>query len=152
MAKAIKLYPVEGKVNIASLDLREADKREARAFLGMEPMEALKLSLKYSDEIWAIIDDDKYEAFFGVCQGDGYGIPWFVSTDKFEEFKIAFARQSREYVKYMLKRYKKLQNYVSTDNRKSIAWLKWLGFTIHPLEERFHDPDIFFYKFTKEVE
>lgn len=147
-----KVQPSIGETMDFTLDLRETDKKEARAFLGLEPMEALSLSLKDSDEAWAVMHDDEYVGFFGVCQGDGYGIPWFVSTDDFDDFKLTFVKESKKILQSMLEKYGKLQNYVSVENEKSINWLKWLGFTIHPLEVRFHDPDVFFYKFTKEVD
>jgi hypothetical protein len=135
-----------------TLDLREIDKREARAFMGVEPMRALILTLVESHESWAIMQGDKVQGFFGVCLGDGYGIPWFVSNKELiQNKKLTFIKRSKKIVDKMLKTYGKLLNYVTSENTASIKWLKWLGFTIHLKEERFYDPDIFFRKFEMKV-
>lgn len=141
--------------DVLSLDLREIEKKEARAFLGVEPKRALELSIKESVVVFTIIHKDEIEGVFGLVLSDRCGIPWFLSTDKIKDFKLPFLRQSKQVVKALLEMAGgELINYVSVENEYSIKWLEWLGFTVDKSEEcYFYDEEFPFYKFTmmKEV-
>lgn len=118
--------------DVINLQLRSKDVEEVRASSGgLEPREALKLSLLVSDKVWVGVHEGKIEAVFGVTKTPtSEGIPWFLTTDKFKEFTIAFAKESKRVVQKMLKEYKRLFNLVGANHKEAIEWLKWLGFTV----------------------
>lgn len=139
--------------DVFSLDLRESDKEEARAFLGISASVALANSILGSEDVWVVIYDNNIEGVFGVCQDIDKGIPWFVATERYNDFKITFAKESKKVVHSMLLKYKKLENFVSSIHKQSIRWLSWLDFALSTTDEYiFFDPNIPFYKFSKEVE
>src|SRR5690625_1598985 len=103
-------------LSVLALDLRQADKDELKASAGDIPVsEALLLSLQASVEAWVVVHDGRIEAVFGVSEGaTEYGVPWFLATDKFSEFRISFAKESREVVRGMLDRWGFLLNFVDS--------------------------------------
>lgn len=137
---------------ILNLDLRQADKNEIEASLGVSWKEGLERSLDNSVITWVVIYKENIEGIFGLGQIKQIGVPWFLATDKFNEFKFAFARTSLEVVhKEMLRRYNKLVNFVDSRHLDSIKWLTWLGFKIDILHHfYFYDKNIPFYMFSKE--
>jgi hypothetical protein len=62
------------------------------------------------------------------------GAVWMLGSDKIDEFPITFLRHNKEYIQDMAEGYDLLVNYVDSRNKKSIRWLKWLGFEIFPAE------------------
>lgn len=119
--------------------------------LGVSTRDALADSIIGSEDIWVVIHDNNIEGVFGVCRGADKGIPWFVATECFNDFKITFAKESKKVIHNMLTKYKKLENFVSSRHVQSIKWLSWLGFTIFTADEYFFvDPNTPFYKFSKE--
>lgn len=139
---------LEDIIEVLSLDLRQADREEAKAFVGVPPMEALVYCLEDSVDVWVVIHEDKIEGVFGVALVPGHGVPWFVATDKFREFRITFAKESKTVVRSLLKRYEKLINFVDSRHTASIKWLRWLGFEVdEDIEHFFSDPEVPFYQF-----
>lgn len=140
----------EDIVDVLALDLRKADRAEAKAALNAGSADALAYSLANSVEVWVVIHLGKIEAVFGICLG---GIPWFLATDKFKEFKITFAKESKSMVKALLRKYGTLQNTVDSRNEDAIKWLRWLGFIVDAENEIYlYDYNVPFYSFIlKEV-
>lgn len=144
----------EDIIEVLSLDLRQADRDEIKACIGTGSAEAIAWSLQNSVDAWVVIHKDKIEGVFGACLASFKGIPWFLATDKFSEFRITFMRQSLDFIMWLIDRYEHLENYIDSRNEKSIRWLKWLGFTVdEDIEYFMDDPNVPFYKFsmTKEV-
>lgn len=73
------------------------------------------------------------------------GIPWMLASDYFynlvSQTKHArfFLKGSKEYIKQIKSENALLISYVDKRNKKSLKWLKWLGFEIGP--EQFYGPD-----------
>lgn len=132
---------------VINLQLREMDIEEVRASSGgLEPREVLKLSLIASDQVWVVIHNGKIEAVFGVTKTPtSEGIPWFLTTDKFKEFTIAFAKESKKVVQEMLKEYKRLYNVVSANHKEAIEWLEWLGFTVEKNPITYNDYNFYYF-------
>lgn len=58
--------------------------------------------------------------------------PWMLGTPLIDKHPSVLISESRKYVARMLSQYPHLFNCVDARNKRSIRWLKWLGFTIHP--------------------
>lgn len=63
--------------------LRMADIRECLAASGLQPEEALKLSVNESDQAFAVYStlDHTPLCLFGVGPHESFGVPWLVGTD-----------------------------------------------------------------------
>lgn len=113
--------------------MRQADRVEVWAAGRKTPRGALEWSMLKSTHTWTAIIDGRPEIMFGI--GDlnvlsGVGAPWLLGTDAVETHFVAFLRLSVEFRKQLLQRYLVLRNFVHDENRASIRWLQWLGFTL----------------------
>lgn len=92
-----------------------------------------------------MIHKEQIEGVFGISKA---GSPWFLCTDKFDEFRISFAKESKHFVQDLLEEYGFLANFVDSRHEASIRWLKWLGFTVRDdFELLLNDPEVPFYYF-----
>lgn len=121
--------PRSGDVQKISSNMREADRAEIWASNHLLPEDALRLGLEGS-LYCRVIENGSPIAMFGICPvniiGD-HAVIWMLGTDGLEKIKIKFLRHCREYVETMLNYYSYLDNYVDVRNKKSIAWLEFLG-------------------------
>lgn len=149
MKNKISYYrPYNDKIDfhkVVNLPLRELDEKEVRASSGYRPKEALTISLAISKKTWVVIHKKEIEAVFGVSRGAEGGVPWFLSTDKFNEFTYSFAKESIKLIKDMLDEYKYLYNFVSVEHIEAIRWLKWLGFTVIETPINYNDSDFYYF-------
>lgn len=136
--------------SIFALDLREADVEEIKASTGYNPVEALRFSIDLSEKVWVVIHEDKIEGVFGVVRKETGGVPWFVATDKFKEFRWTFAKESKKLVKELLEEYGTLANFVMASHKESIKWLEWLGFKLSLVTFPLCDPNVLFHYFVME--
>jgi len=112
--------------------LRKGDLAEIKAASGMEPEDALVLSLAMAPKSWAWLYKGRVMAVFGVSPHpyrDGVGVPWLLAAN-IGRHKTYFVRQSRRYVAEMLAEFPVLENYVDCRNTASIQWLHWCGFAL----------------------
>lgn len=113
--------------------LREADRNETRAALGMTPEVVLPLSIQNSPHVWAMVqDDDTPMGLFGVDPVRGYdfmGICWMVSTNDIFKHKRQLIRQCRDELDKLHDIYPLLGNHVDVRNTSHVRWLRWLGFS-----------------------
>lgn len=113
--------------------MRQADREEVDAAHGHTAEEALAASLAGSTRAWTGLVDGEPVCMFGVGPISvlaGRGAPWMLGTDRLERCPRTFLRRSRTCVAAMLAVYPWLENYVAEKNTVSIAWLRWLGFTL----------------------
>ena len=112
-------------------NLREQDKTEVRFSHGLEPVEACLKSYIYSDVIQAIEGDDGEP--IGITGLVGNHI-WLLGTDKLtatKNHRWQLCLHGREWVEYCLDMAGgMIENYVYSENKLSIRWLKHLGFII----------------------
>lgn len=112
--------------------LRKGDLAEIKAASGLEPEDALLLSMAMSPKSWAWLYKGRVLALFGVTPhpfSQGVGIPWLLAA-RVDRHKHYFVRQSRRYVAEMLEEFPVLENYVDCRNTSSIQWLHWCGFML----------------------
>jgi hypothetical protein len=145
--KEIRPYTPDDFETVINLKLRQADADEITALTQLNVKDSLTQCIKYSKHTWVGLYNGTIECVFGLGEVNSQiGVPWFLSTDKFNEFKIAFGKESKRVVDTMLALYPNLINLIDSRNSVSINWLKWLGFTIeynHPIDYSGHK----FYQF-----
>ena len=137
-------------IEIVAHYMRQSDRHELIAASGQDPFAALSESFDASEATWALSDDHGPFAIFGVASAhvpcsQGLGVPWLLATDRLDDHAQWFLRSvTKRHINLMFNHFGDLVNYVHHANRKSIAWLRWAGFTVHPPEvwglgnERFH--------------
>jgi hypothetical protein len=138
MKHELRLYSSDDLETVMNLPLRKHDYEECQATTGLTDSKDILLQcLVYSKITWVGLYQGKIECVFGLGeQSKDIGIPWFLSTDKFNEFKLIFGRESIKVVQTMLTLYPFLTNIIDSRNTESIKWLKWLGFYVdinHPV-------------------
>lgn len=100
------------------------------------PLEALEHSVKSSSYTSCVVIDDEPVAILGLSFLSlipAVGSPWLLGTNKALEHKRYFLKLGKPVVEEMLQMCPKLYNYVHSENKHSIRWLKWIGF-------KFSDP------------
>lgn len=114
--------------------LRAADLAEIAASTPLTPAEALKFSMEGSVLVWTALADGRPICMFGVagaCTSAGVGSPWMLGTDEIRRHPFG-QRHGKAVLAAMLRLFPHLENHVDVRNKAAVAWLRWLGFTIHP--------------------
>lgn len=130
--------PQDGDVEAVLADVRPADVAEADALLGPGKLPwALAESVARSPLAWAAVDDaGALIALFGVAPANGLlgdkGFPWLIGTTRLPRHRRALSRLAPPYIDLMLEAFPVLLNLVDARNAVSLAWLRRVGFTIHP--------------------
>ena len=130
---------VSAEIRHATLDdvemiaplLRQADKDEIEAASGLTPRTALELSLRLCDEPVIGFMDGQPASIWGVntgCFVQNRGVPWMLGTPLLDRYPKTWLPIAAAILKDMRDRYTLLENYVDARNKKSIRWLKRLGF------------------------
>lgn len=122
---------------MASL-LRATDRREAQASHGLGAREAVLQSWHSSAVRHGIEGDDgRLVGACGVCPDAGAGEIWMLGTDELlatKSHRIQLVRRGREWVDSLLGDWRLLHNYVFAANTQSVAWLRFMDFTVYPAE------------------
>lgn len=129
--------PTEEAIQFIADNMRAEDIIEVWAAGRHTPSEALEMSMKNSRKVVVVYDDDTPLAILGIVLRDflsGTGVPWLLSTEQALKHKRQFLELSPPVIEEMMDMCSKLVNYVHADNKLSIRWLKWLGFTIEDAE------------------
>lgn len=109
--------------------LKPADVAEIHAASGMEPVQAVAISVNASDWCESIEVAGKVEAVWGLSGvGEGLGVPWMLSTRVLVADKRQLVEQGRRIIADCLGRHPRLMQWVDLRNRESRNWLRRLGF------------------------
>lgn len=114
-------------------NLRDEDAREC-ALMGHTDKVHVLNAMRRACEARVGCADGVPVCVFGLGYTIAFGNvahPWLLATDEIKRNRIVFLKESREIVGGWRERFTHLFNFVAADNTLSIAWLKWLGFTIH---------------------
>jgi len=117
--------------------LRTSDILEIEASSGRDPDEALELSWRASDQVWAALQNDRVIALFGagrISMLSDIGVPWMLGSEELTGAGLEVGKRSRQYVLEMKNRFSLLENYIDARQKTSIRWLKWLGFQVEPAQ------------------
>lgn len=132
--------------------LRKVDVQEVKDSSGVDPLQALLISVTASSEAYSIIAaDGEVIGMFGVSPtaDPEMGVPWLLCSDRLPEVRKEFIPQSAEWVIEVNKKFPVLFNYVAKDNKVAIRWLRHLGFTFTQLIENFGVGQKPFYEFVR---
>jgi len=112
--------------------LRQADKEEIFAATGHNsPSEALEAGLWHSDKCWTVTLADEPIAIFGItADEDNTANVWMLGSDKIEDIRWQFLRESKKWIKRMSKDFSMLWACADARNTKHTDWYTWLGFEI----------------------
>lgn len=108
------------------------DEKEIYYASGLSPFDGVKLchTLSIADCEVALNAKDKVLSLHGVMPKEGYGIPWMILTK--DAYKVEGINKGMsltvDWVERKLLRYKRLQNFISVENKLTIRWLEFLGF------------------------
>lgn len=119
--------------DVELIEARPQDVDELWSSTRQTPEEAIAFGINYG-EAWIGFIDGEPAGIFGIVRRGEIGCPWAVLTSTIERNPIAFLRACRKPIEHMKASCGTLMNYVDVRNTKVIAWLSWLGFTIHPAE------------------
>ncbi len=108
-------------------NLREDDKREIEAAIGIAPEAALLMSITSADYC-NVIMTDKPVGIFGLEGKATLGQPWMLATDGIKDCQIQFLKECRNFIDEMLTYYPILSNFVDERNTLHQKWLSWCGF------------------------
>jgi hypothetical protein len=116
--------------------MRKSDVEEIYASNHYTPKQALLFGLNESLATYTVRVDDEIVMIYGVGKLPFVhgAYPWMLAAENIEKYGVAFYRYTINHIDAMLKQYGYLENYVDCRNKKSIRWLKWLGFNIEPAE------------------
>lgn len=136
MAAKIELrFAREGDAELLLANMRQADYNEVMAAVG-EVENTVHESIVCSNWTIAATADGELLCLFGLAPIDGLlgrrAAPWLLGTNLLDRYPGALMKHCRRYVAGMLHTYPHLLNFVDARNRRSIRWLRELGFTIHP--------------------
>lgn len=116
--------------------MREADKREIKAFSGRTPEESFNatINLYETSTVWEM--GGKVVCIFGTAPS---GVPdewliWMLATDEFDKNSKIFRKYCREIFGKMIEGKKYLYNHVHAEHKSAVRWLKWLGCKLYDAE------------------
>lgn len=129
--------PTPEDVEYVIANIRDEDRAEIDALDGGNVRNSLYQTPDMDKNAWVWEREGKVHAIFGVNpveDRDGVGVIWMLATKTFDDHFMAFAAACKVVVEVMIKDYEYVFNYVYVENKKSIRWLKWLGFDVRPSE------------------
>ncbi len=132
--------------------MRSADVRECWAANHYAPYDALKHSLYHTERPFTGLYDGSVICIYGVGKISYLsieGIPWMLTSNLVDIHYREFLRQGPKLLENAKSEASILLNMVDSRNKRSIRWLKWLGFIIHdPVP--FGPDDMLFHPFIME--
>lgn len=134
-------------------NMRKADWDEVEAATG-DVMRALLASFRTSNWAEACVINGELACVIGLAPLRGLlgrvAAPWMLGTPVIDRNRSVLINESKRYRDRMLSEYPHLLNCVDARNKKSIRWLRWLGFTIYPAKP-YGDAQIPFHLFEMKV-
>ncbi len=134
-------------------NMREDDVKEVWDSNLHSPYKALRKCLEIKGMSWTIIVNGIPVGMVGVSRGtllSDTGTPWLLGTDVLIDDRKLFLKISRIVLKNISEGYRRLENYISTENQASLRWLRHLGFKFG--EEIKSVTGVVFKRFYKEIE
>jgi len=125
--------------------MRDADRAELIA-TGVPLDVGMEFTFRTAVEAYAGFADGKLVCVFGVSYINRIAnsvAPWNIATDLINRYQFQFARRNKSMIMSWKNKYSIMRNYVHANNKLSIKWLGWLGFTIHEAKPMFRYGELF---------
>ena len=127
--KCLVRDPEEGDALALYKELRVEDMLE---IIGLDhhPWAAVSMSARLSEKCFTMTTaDGDMVAMFGATKTHvpSVGCVWMLGTDRVRGMRIDFVRNCKEWLAELMGEHRCLINVVSTSNKISMRWLKWLG-------------------------
>ena len=135
--------PSEEHLSILAASLDRLDETEILAGTGTDVHSSLTEAVAVSDECFTVMDDGSVLGVFGLapCPSDQQtGFPWGFFTNTLRDLPFFLLKHSRQTIDTWNNRFPSLRVYVLADNKRSIYFLEWLGFsaTSHVLNGQYN--------------
>jgi len=97
---------------------------------------ALHQPIKEKDSyVFTVLYIDEPIAMFGVADIDNdldinAGTIWMLGSEMLSKYQFSFCKISKEIIDWLMINYDMLENIVPAKNKKTIDWLKFLGFKV----------------------
>lgn len=111
--------------------LKPMDLIEIDAITGRDPFVVLKSGLEGSENCQVGTADNIPFCIYGVrklSHLSDNGIVWMLGTEEIDKHAMKFGRECAKELKKMMGNLRMIENYCHSENRKTIVWLKWIGF------------------------
>ena len=124
---------VKGDIDFIAARMRMEDVIELEAGTGRSPYGALNLSFKMTPRPRTGVVNGEPIAMWGAAKRSllsHKASVWLLGTDGVTQFKRAFLKHTPAELDAILQEFPYIENWVLATNRRSLRWLKWLGFNI----------------------
>ena len=114
-----------------STRLKSMDMREIDACTGRPALAVLKSGIVGSEDCRVGTVDGVPLCVYGVRKMSHLsdtGIAWLLGTEEIDNHVMKFGRECGNELKKMMGNLRMIENYCHVENRKTIVWLRWLGF------------------------
>ncbi len=134
MSEAVKYNirsATEEDAEYLSTRLKPMDLREIDAVTGRPALVVLRSGINGSESCQVGTADDVPFCIYGVrklSHLSDTGIVWMLSSEEIDKHAMKFGRECGKEIKKMMGNLRMFENYCHVENRKTIVWLKWLGF------------------------
>lgn len=131
MPKALVRLSEQGDGHALASNLRLADRREVIAYTGESPRNGVERARYQSDECWTVTLEDEPIAMFGYCTDSDDSVNvWMLGSDKIQDIRWQFLRESKTWLKRLMKDYGRAWAVADVRNTVHKDWYEWLGFDI----------------------
>lgn len=137
--------------------LKRSDREEV-AIMGNDPLFSMLSAFRYKYRkvrCYTVMSNNKPLAIFGVLptkQNPRNGAVWFLSAELTKDQWSYFSKRSKKWLKFLLNDFDYVFNIVPKHNKRTVKWLKWLGFSFKKEELVVHDLQmLYFYKHIQRV-
>ncbi len=105
-----------------------------------DPNIAERLSAAVKDSImsWCGLVDEQVVAIWGIYGTNliaGEYALWMLTTNEADKHPLVLARHSKRILSSLLEMTPMIHGFVSCDYKRSIRWIKWLGFELGPAQK-----------------
>lgn len=132
-------YKPASKAHIDRLvvTMREADKKELRSTVNWSFERILSHSVNSSVRSASVFINGELVCIMGVTAKsllNGVGCPWLIGSTALAKYKRELIAESKRLLPELMGSFSKLENYVHSENKQAVRYLKHIGFTIHTAE------------------
>ena len=121
--------PTDGDITDLAANLRQQDVAELEALGFTDMLHVVRHCVLLSEWCLSARVGGDLTCIFGVSPE---GAPWMLGTDLVKAHRRNLAREAPRYIRKMLKGHPRLINRVHAANTVAVAWLRGVGFTLHP--------------------